>query len=156
LRPTPSQRQAGVNALQRYYEYVDALVGKLVERFDDDDVVMVVSDHGFEAGTRLMFLTGQHETPNAAEGIIFARGRGVHRPGSAEPATVSDITPTVLAALGLPSGGDMDGKQAAFLEASTPAAIASYDGMRIERLSAEPSGVEGQIVDQLRELGYVE
>jgi predicted AlkP superfamily phosphohydrolase/phosphomutase len=156
LRPSPPQRQAGVNALQRYYEYVDALVGKLVERFDDDDVVMVVSDHGFEAGTRLMLLTGQHETPNAAEGIIFARGRGVHRPGSAAPVTVSDITPTVLAALGLASGGDMDGKQAAFLKASTPPAIASYDGMRIERLSAEPSGVEGQIVDQLRELGYVE
>ncbi len=156
LRPSPAQRQAGVKALQGYYEYVDALLGTLLARFDDDDLVLVMSDHGFEAGTRLVFLTGQHETTAAAEGILFARGRGVRRSGSAEPVTVSDITPTVLAALGLPGAADMDGRPAAFLDASPPPAVASYDGLPIERLSARPSGVEGQIVDQLRELGYVE
>lgn len=156
LRPSPTQRQAGANALRRYYEYMDALVGKLIERFDDDDLVLVMSDHGFEAGTRLMFLTGQHETTNAADGILFARGRGVRRPGAAEPVTVNDITPTVLAALGFPVATDMDGRPAAFLDVPAPPQIASYDGLRIERLSAKPSGVEGKIVDQLRELGYVE
>jgi predicted AlkP superfamily phosphohydrolase/phosphomutase len=156
LRPSPSQRKAGTEALKRYYEYVDALVGTLVERFDDDDLVLVVSDHGFEAGTRLMFLTGQHETTNAAEGILFARGRGVHRPGAAAPATVNDITPTVLAALGLPVGADMDGRPAAFLDAAALSRVSSYDSLPIERLSTKPSGMEGKIVDQLRELGYVE
>jgi len=69
---------------------------------------------------------------------------------------VNDITPTVLAALGLPVATDMDGRPAAFLDVPPPPQVASYDGLRIERRSAKPSGVEGEIVDQLRELGYVE
>ena len=37
-----------------------------------------------------------------------------------------------------------------------PEPIATYDTVEIERLPSAPSGAEEQIVEQLRELGYIE
>jgi predicted AlkP superfamily phosphohydrolase/phosphomutase len=156
LRPTPTQRAAGVAALERYYEYTDALIGRLIEGFGDDALVLVVSDHGFEAGARLVFLTGQHETAAAAHGVLFACGPAVPAAPAAGPVTINDVAPTVLAALGLPVATDMAGRPAAFLDVPAPAEVASYDGLRVERVSAKASAVEGQMIEQLRELGYLE
>ena len=43
-RHEPGHRYAGV--IETYYRYLDDEIGELLERFDDDTVVMVVSDHG--------------------------------------------------------------------------------------------------------------
>ena len=43
-RHEPGHRHAGV--IEAYYRYLDDEIGELLERFDDDTVVMVVSDHG--------------------------------------------------------------------------------------------------------------
>jgi len=51
LRPTPAGRKAGRAALEAYYEYTDALIGLLLERYAEGDLVLVLSDHGFEAAT---------------------------------------------------------------------------------------------------------
>jgi len=40
----PGHRHGGV--IKSYYQYLDDEIGELLERFDDDTVVMVVSDHG--------------------------------------------------------------------------------------------------------------
>ena len=62
--------------LFRYYEYADRLIGLLADRFGPDDLVVVVSDHGFEAGPTSgnNMLTGKHESLAALDGVIFARG----------------------------------------------------------------------------------
>jgi len=69
--------------------------------------------------------------------------------------TIHDVTPTILAWLGLPVGADMDGRPASFLGESEVASIPSWDETPVERRSAE-SGAEQEILEQLRELGYLE
>jgi len=156
LQPSPSERVAMLAALEAYYVYTDALVGALLARFGPDDLVIVVSDHGFEAGAPLDFLTGAHESEAAAEGVIFARGPGIPAGRNAGPVGIEDVTPTVLAWLGLAQALDMDGRPAAFLEVPAVATVPTYDTAPVEHLAVSPSGAEEEIVDQLRELGYVE
>ena len=150
------ERVAAAEALRRYYEYTDALIGRLVERYGPDDLVMVVSDHGFEAGSTLKATTGIHTTGKALRGLIVARGRGIEPPAAPEPVSVNDVTPTILAWLGLPFAADMDGKVTSFLRGGAAEEIATFDTTPIERASTVPSGAEQAILEQLRALGYLE
>jgi len=150
------ERASAAEALRRYYEYSDALIGRLMERYGPDDLVMVVSDHGFESGSTLKDTTGIHTTREALRGLIFARGRGIEPPAAPEPVSVNDVTPTILAWLRLPVAADMDGKVTSFLRGGAAEEIATYDTTPIERASSVPSGAEQTILEQLRALGYLE
>jgi predicted AlkP superfamily phosphohydrolase/phosphomutase len=50
-RPSEPSREHA-NAIEKLYEHNDALVGRLLDKVRDDDVVMVVSDHGFSSFRR--------------------------------------------------------------------------------------------------------
>jgi len=91
-------------------------------------------------------------------GVIFARGPDIVPPKDGRPVSVNDVTPTILAWLGLPIGEDMDGKPASFLavDAAEIARVPSYDTRPIERLGGGPSGVEESMLEHLRSLGYME
>jgi hypothetical protein len=156
MRRSEEERARARAVLEAYYEISDALLGLLLEKFGDEDLVMVMSDHGFEARTRGDDLTGTHDTPAARDGVLFARGPGIAPGARVEGAGVLDIAPTVLAWLGLPVARDMLGRIAAFVDVPEPRWVASYDGRPIERLEGSPSGVDDVILEQLRELGYVE
>jgi predicted AlkP superfamily phosphohydrolase/phosphomutase len=151
-------RAAGAEALRNYYVYTDALIGRLLERYDPErDLVMVVSDHGFEAGQKLGYLTGTHDGIEAIDGVFFARGPGIARPnGPHRRFSVNDITPTLLAWLGLPPAQDMDGRPLPILETPVPTYVASYADTPVERLAVVPSGAEPDIIEQLDALGYLE
>lgn len=153
---TAEERAASGAALYDYYAYTDALIGKLMEDYGPDDLVVVVSDHGFEAGRSLPGVTGVHSTRKALRGLIFASGSGIRLPSEREPVSVNDVTPTILAWLGLPVGEDMDGRVASFLADREIERVASHDVAPIERMSRVPSGVETEILEQLRALGYLE
>jgi len=157
---TPETKRATADALREYYRYTDALVGRLAQRFGPDDLVMVVSDHGFEAATGLGFLTGGHHSARAIDGVLFARGPDVGAPGTEanRRLSVNDVAPTLLAWLGLPVGADMDGRPAPFLRgrAADWETVASHDGLEVEHAAAEPSGAEDAILEQLEALGYLE
>jgi hypothetical protein len=155
-RRPEAERELARELLEAYYEVTDALLGMLLERFGDEDLVMVMSDHGFEARIRGDGLTGTHDTAAARDGVLFARGRGIAPGARVEGTGVLDIAPTVLAWLGLPVARDMPGRIAPFAEVPAPGWVASYDGRPIERIGGSDSGVEDAIVEQLRELGYVE
>jgi arylsulfatase A-like enzyme len=88
--------------------------------------------------------------------VLFARGPGIRRGGRVDGTTVNDVTPTILAWLGLPIAADMDGRPAAFLEREPPREVATYDTKPIERVPTESRGAEKQVLDQLRALGYLE
>ena len=158
LIPTPEGRIGGKLALSSYYQYADALIGALTEDFGPDDLVMVVSDHGFEAGEALLRLSGIHESEKALHGIVFARGPGIAPGSKAKGVSVTDITPTLLTWLGLPMALDMDGSPARFLETPQRPPIETYDTIEIEYINPEetPSGVEDDIVEQLKSLGYID
>lgn len=157
LRPSDKARAAGVGALQEYYRYVDEIVGLLMEGYGPDDLIVVLSDHGFEAGTALMYLTGKHESEAAIEGVFFARGPGTPSGGDPGEISVRDVTPTLLAWFGIPIGDDMDGSPMAFLAASQRATrIASHRQTPIEKVTSAPSGAEADIIERLRMIGYLE
>lgn len=156
LRPSPSEREAGAAAFERYYEYTDALLGMLLARYSADDLVMVLSDHGFESGVDLGMLTGAHHTEKAQDGVILARGAGIPARTAAGEIHVLDITPTILTWLGLPVGEDMDGRVADFVGGKPVSQIATHDSGSIERVASAPSGTDEKILENLRALGYLE
>jgi predicted AlkP superfamily phosphohydrolase/phosphomutase len=157
LRPTDAQRESGLAALFGYYEYTDRLIGQLLEGYGPEDLVVVVSDHGFESGTRLETLTGVHSSEHAANGVIFMRGPGIPVGVDSKGATVNDVTPTILAWLGLPAGEDMDGEILPFYEPGARIEpIETWDVEPIEVLGGAASGSEDEILEQLRDLGYIE
>jgi predicted AlkP superfamily phosphohydrolase/phosphomutase len=160
LRPSAEERRAGARALYDYYAYTDELIGVLLDRFGADDLRIVVSDHGFEGGVFFQTLTGQHESKKAAEGVFYARGPGI-LPGSKArgadgPLSVDDITPTILAWLGLPIGADMDGRPLAGQDFGEVRTVPTHDTTPIERVRADESGAEPEVLERLRDLGYIE
>lgn len=155
LRPSDEERREGARALERVYEFTDALIGKLTESYAPEDLVVVMSDHGFEAGVDLGDLTGIHNSPQALDGVFFARGRGIPAGEPAGEISIYDVTPTILAWLGLPVASDMGGRAAGFALERVPR-VETYDTKPIERLGDEASGADETLMEQLRSLGYVE
>lgn len=157
LHPTKAERAAGRGALERYYEYIDEILGLLMSDFGPGDLVMVLSDHGFEAGTALMYLTGKHESESALDGVFFARGPGILPGGGPGKIHVRDVTPTLLAWFGVPIGEDMDGRPMAFMESSSRATqTPSHQATAIDKVTSTPSGAEDDIIERLRMIGYLE
>jgi predicted AlkP superfamily phosphohydrolase/phosphomutase len=170
--------------LPRLYEHDDAFLARLLERVGDDTVVLVVSDHGFTASGELpgptdhvdmrplgiereetlerpvnVGMTGIH----ARNGILVAAGGPILRGARFDrQPEVADVTPTVLALLGLPVGEDMDGRVLA--EMIDPAFLARYPVRRVpsyEDFLARPAlpGPEGDDAarrEYLRALGYLD
>jgi len=155
-------------ALPEFYEYADELLGELLARADDDTLVLLVSDHGFFTGEARPesdpadFATGAPQW-HRLHGVIVGDGPGVE-PGRVEGASIYDLAPSVLAALGLPVPEDLPGEvlrpllpRAARGRAIGGDRLASYEVLprprpRAERLAAADSE------ERLRELvalGYV-
>jgi len=152
----PALRATHRRALLDYYRFTDALLGRLLTTFGPDDFVLVVSDHGFEAANSPVTMPGIHESEEARNGILYARGPGV-RPGTATvPIEDIDLLPTILAAVGLPQAEDLPGAVAPFLNVSRPAAVSSYRDTPVERVATPASQVDGAILEKLRTLGYIE
>lgn len=105
------------SVIERYYEYYDGLIGRLLTGLKEDEILVVYSSFGVEAlplwkrfVERLLGdpnISAYHEI--APEGVVFFYGKGVRRAKSEEPVRIVDITPTLLYFLGLPVGRDMDG-----------------------------------------------
>ncbi|UCE85471.1 MAG: alkaline phosphatase family protein [Deltaproteobacteria bacterium] len=156
LRPTAAQLKRSSAALEAYYEYTDALIGALMRSFSDEDLVLVVSDHGFERASAESVLSGVHWSNEARDGVLFARGRGITRRASEVRVTIVDVTPTVLSWLRLPRALDMDGAAAPFLVAEAREPVATYDTKTIHRIGSSRSAAEETILENLRALGYIE
>jgi predicted AlkP superfamily phosphohydrolase/phosphomutase len=164
-----------------YYRHNDEFLGRLLSTVDPATVVLVVSDHGFQASGDLPRRRSRNEFAALREaakstgqvavgqsgkhhpdGILIAAG-GPIRAGSSVEAGIHDITPTVLALLGLPVGRDMAGRvltelvDPEFWRQHPIRYVDSYDRLLDWR------GIEGiqplpdpQLMDQLRALGYVD
>jgi len=111
----------------------------LIEPYGPEDLTIVLSDHGFGAGAAIDRLTGIHEVEEERSGLLFARGKGIRAGTQVEDTTGNDITPTVLAWLGLPVGEDMDGRPAAFIGPRRVRSVPTYDGKPVERVQIELS-----------------
>ncbi|HMC81675.1 MAG TPA: tetratricopeptide repeat protein, partial [Candidatus Polarisedimenticolia bacterium] len=152
-----------------YYRYQDRLIGELLQRAGGGVTVLVLSDHGFKTGGRrpegiLPYTMDQPVEWHREEGIFILSGPGANHGRLDQQATLFDITPTILALLGLPVASDMPGRVLAsaldpdFLRRFPPARVPTYEGVGAAR---EPEGVtasdevSAEMMAQLRALGYV-
>jgi hypothetical protein len=106
----------GRSILDQYYGFIDAEVGRAVNRLGPGDLLLVMSAHGMERTPlpkRLLARllgnddpSGTHES--APDGFLLAYGSNVAR-GEFRRGAIVDLAPTVLYYLGLEVGRDMDG-----------------------------------------------
>ncbi|MFT4571803.1 MAG: arylsulfatase A-like enzyme [Hyphomicrobiaceae bacterium] len=166
----------------RAYEQADASLGRLIDAAPDDAVFVVLSDHGMEAHNRNAHFdaatadtrvsAGHHHAP---AGVLVVAGpniiAGQDLANAADPdqlptlGGIADITPTVLALLGLPAGEDMPGQvieeiiAPEFLEAHPLQRISSHTETTWQK-TREFAGTNlpgtKERIGQLRALGYVE
>lgn len=102
--------------LDRYYSFLDAEIGRELDRLGPDDLLLVVSGFGMEPMSvpkRVLAwvlgdarISGTHE--RAPDGFLLAYGARV-RSGKLQRGAVVDVAPTILYYLGLPVSRDMDG-----------------------------------------------
>jgi tetratricopeptide (TPR) repeat protein len=156
------------DAVPRYYEYQDELLGELLRAAGPDALIMILSDHGFRTGSgRPGFppsTKGQPEEWHRDWGVLVLHGPGI-RAVALPDSSIYDVAPTLLYVLGLPLADDMPGRlvDAAFdpaiVRQRPPAHIRSYElaGKRLEHdrgSTADPAAVE-EMMANLRALGYV-
>jgi predicted AlkP superfamily phosphohydrolase/phosphomutase/Tfp pilus assembly protein PilF len=105
-------------AVANYYSEVDRLIGEWMNVLSDDTTVIIMSAHGFRWG-KTRPRTGpvgraavaDHRNP----GIFIAYGNHVAPSRANHSISLYDIVPTVLAILGLPKSGEMQGSHAAWV-----------------------------------------
>ena len=109
-------RRRRLQALDRYYGYIDDEIGATVARLVPGDLLLVVSGFGMQRQNALKQIagrllgdpnfTGSHD--RAPDGFLLAYGTPV-QVGQGHRGSIVDVAPTVLYFLGLPIGRDMDG-----------------------------------------------
>ncbi len=153
-------------AMPEYYVWMDELLGQLVAKLRPEDSVMILSDHGFYTGELRPDSDPFDWTTGAPQwhrelGMIVVAGGGVPKAELGE-VTMYDITPTILALLGLPVPRDLPGKVLtavlpADLRARPAATIASFEALpRIKPTAIQRSAAaDRERMRELAALGYI-
>ncbi len=126
------ERYQGV--IPRIYEYLDMLLGRLKELAGPKANMMLVSEHGYHCDhlrPRTVEIAAQQLAAPwiRDQGILAMRGPAIRQDERIEGAGLLDLAPTALTVLGLPVGGDMEGRPLlqALNTAVTPTWIGSWD-----------------------------
>jgi len=180
----PEQVAAFGKVIEKYWQWMDEEVGKLLAHYTAGGgaapLVIVCSDHG--AGPAIgeqqvevpeyLHLSGAH----LIDGIFLANGPGIRQGGAGgkgieiEGATIYDVAPTILHALGLPIANDLDGKVLTTIFeqnlADKPDTILetweggdSAPGGETEEEEEEEdpaAAVDEKVLEHLRSLGYID
>ncbi len=102
-------------------------------------------------------VTGEHNS--TSDGILIVNGPIFARGGAASGASIRDIAPTILCALGLPVARDFIGKP--ILTLFTPEFLSDHPVRRIDSWGkrtgkgALASSVDQELIDDLAALGYL-
>ncbi len=153
-------------AVHAAYSEADRILGEVLEMLDDTTLLVVVSDHGFKSGPMRPFTDSRIGHGQAIEwhriiGSIAFYGPAVKRGHRLADATVMDVAPTVLYALGLPVDEKMDGRVLAdafsdeWLAGREVTYTSLYDSVFVQG-SPTAGGAGGEALRQkLVSLGYV-
>jgi hypothetical protein len=164
-RPDAAQVAEYGTTITDYYRWDDELVGGLAGGCADEHcAVLIVSDHGFEAGSQGYggnAVSGAHKSEKAIDGVLVATGGPFRRGVRLETASILDVAPTVLYLLGLPATPEMEGR--VLTDALEPEWVAAhaprrapYSGPAVTAPAAGEPAFENRVWQELRELGYVE
>jgi len=149
------------------YRYHDMMLGSLMALAGEDTTIILCSDHGFHPDhLRPSSIPVEPAGPavqHRDHGVLVMAGPGIKQDERIYGASLLDITPTILHAMGLPVGKDMDGR---------PLVNAFNDGREVRWLDSwdDVDGFDGahpadRVIDpleakesmnQLVALGYID
>jgi hypothetical protein len=137
---------ARVEAIERYYVFLDRLIGSFVGDTEPGDVVALLTDPG--------------RTDSRGPGLLAVAGAGI-RPDTTTEARGADVVPTFLYLLGVPGSRELSGRpQVEVVDegfaARVPLRTVATYGRRV--VSARRPGLaplDREMMDRLRSLGYV-
>lgn len=103
------------HTVEHCYEYQDEVLADVLTTTDAGTLVVVCSDHGFKSGDRRPETSGRADVGQAALwhlpfGVVLLHGASVQPGSQSRGATILDIAPTVLRALGIPLSRDLPGR----------------------------------------------
>ncbi|MCH8083555.1 MAG: alkaline phosphatase family protein [Myxococcales bacterium] len=166
----PSEREIGLyeDWIPWVYRHTDALLGEMRQILTPNDIIVITSDHGFEARIpkRGGKVTGGHHQGESKNGIYLMAGAGIAPRGAQGPDIhVTDIAPTILYLVDSPVPAHMTGKVA--LELLDPRLLAQRQVRQSPALSRDDrllsAGAESKVVpleaeriERLEALGYFE
>ena len=148
------------------YRFHDMMLHALLQYIDEQTNVILVSDHGYECGHRRLSPEEAKKNPEGCHrnfGIACLKGPDIKENERLYGATLLDVTPTILALLGLPVGGDMDGRPwlEVFRQQVKPERIFGWEGVGDSKAGLHNSETRQDpaeaalAVAQLVELGYI-
>jgi predicted AlkP superfamily phosphohydrolase/phosphomutase/tetratricopeptide (TPR) repeat protein len=146
--------------IEAAYRFHDMMLERLMDLAGADCNIFLVSDHGFESGTkRLTHLPDEPGAPaleHRPYGVFAAAGPDV-KPGQVYGASLLDVAPTILQLYGLPTAADMDGSPLKTLLLSfNPEKIATYESdEKSTKHDAVRHDIDQTLINQLSDLGYV-
>jgi len=159
------QKKRYGDAVEEMYLYADGIIGDFMKAMDPDTTLLVLSDHGFQLGelpddpSRTRDMRRVSERFHNPEGILYVYGNKVKGHVRIDQPSILDVTPTVLAILGLPPAQDMPGRvlgEALGIE-GTPTRVATYEtgeGRENEGPESDPEADE-EMMAKLESLGYL-
>jgi predicted AlkP superfamily phosphohydrolase/phosphomutase len=143
------------------YVNMDRILGSILKHIPEDTHVIIISDHGFGVEDYGSFYSVGHTM--APDGILMMKGPEFKTSTRISPkAHLEDITPTILALLGIPVGEDMEGRvlkevfEDDFLQQYPLRTIPSHDRGKVFHAKATLSNEDDLLKDKLRALGYIE
>ncbi len=170
----PDRRELAENAGEAIidaYRMADKLLGIAIERWGDEAVIVVVSDHGFNTiypQKEILIGDDQRKTMmywHDPTGVFGLWGRHVQQGVSGE-ITIYDFLPTILAFAGVPAAEDMPGRileeavEPEFLDRLRAGPLAerpeTYDPHERE-VDRDIANVVSEVeLERLRALGYIQ
>ncbi len=149
------------------YIFQDMMLERKLNLIDEDTTVILMSDHGFESGSkRILNMPKVQAAPSLEHrqfGIFVAKGPNIKKNQKVFGMGLIDVAPTILHHFGLPVGKDMDGKVILdiFEKSEPPKYIESWDEIPGDFAELDKSETTDPLSDQetmqqLVDLGYVE
>jgi tetratricopeptide (TPR) repeat protein len=154
-------------AFDRYYEYIDTVVGEIVAKLDPaETTLIIVSDHGFKSGEARPRVPSKSEHGDQApiwhrpEGVILLWGRSVRSGVELPESSLFDVLPTTFRALGAPLAQNLPGR--VIEEAFNPELLAHevpsvdvYAALERPEEFADVDLPSDEVIAKLQALGYV-
>lgn len=158
------ERYSGV--MDACYRYHDLMLGRLMKLIDDETAVCIVSDHGFHcdhlrpSGSSAI-RDGRPVAWHRPQGVLAFWGPGIRKDSTLFGASLLDITPTILNALGMANAEDMDGRPLMQIWDTQPESIERVPSYEREGETSDAErgppdiAAESAMLEQLRQLGYI-
>ena len=153
--------EMGKNAMFKYYELIDEILGEILKISKEDWILSVVSDHGFYTiGARPSALPddfgGGASQWHRMTGVWIVKGEGI-KSGQFFNSDIYDVMPTLLAILGIPVSKEMKGnvKKEIFLSEPEVNFIDSYDFIPKSWKEEKISVQDRERIKELQALGYI-